>query len=74
MSDVVSAGPVLACDRLAKSFGDGDSTVHVLRDVTLAIDRAETGPSQRGENLFLGSGCLDAFRHHALYVAVAFDL
>jgi lipoprotein-releasing system ATP-binding protein len=59
MSDgpVVSAAPVLTSDKLAKSFGRGDTAVHVLRDVTLAISAAETvaivGVSGSGKSTLL---------------------
>jgi lipoprotein-releasing system ATP-binding protein len=48
---------VLKSERLAKSFGDGTSAVHVLRDVTLAIASSETvaivGASGSGKSTLL---------------------
>jgi lipoprotein-releasing system ATP-binding protein len=56
-SGVVSTGPVLTSDKLAKSFGRGDTAVHVLRDVTLSINAAETvaivGASGSGKSTLL---------------------
>ncbi len=60
MSDatrVVADTAVLGCERLAKSFGRGDTAVHVLRDVTLSIAPAETvaivGASGSGKSTLL---------------------
>ncbi len=54
MSDAVA---VLKSDRLAKSFGHGETAVHVLRDVTLTIAAAETvaivGASGSGKSTLL---------------------
>ena len=54
MSDAVA---VLKSDRLAKSFGRGETAVHVLRDVTLTIAAAETvaivGASGSGKSTLL---------------------
>ncbi len=48
---------VLRCQHLAKSFGRGDTAVHVLRDVTLSIAPAETvaivGASGSGKSTLL---------------------
>ncbi|MEO8935559.1 MAG: lipoprotein-releasing ABC transporter ATP-binding protein LolD [Burkholderiaceae bacterium] len=48
---------VLRSECLAKSFGRGDTAVHVLRDVTLAIEPAETvaivGASGSGKSTLL---------------------
>ncbi len=48
---------VLRSERLAKSFGRGDTAVHVLRDVTLAIAPSETvaivGASGSGKSTLL---------------------
>ena len=48
---------VLRCERLAKSFGRGETAVHVLRDVTLSIAPAETvaivGASGSGKSTLL---------------------
>lgn len=50
-------GAVLTCERLAKSFGRGDTAVHVLRDVSLSIAPAETvavvGASGSGKSTLL---------------------
>jgi lipoprotein-releasing system ATP-binding protein len=58
MSDpVANPTPVLVSDGVAKSFGRGESAVHVLRDVTLAIGAAETvaivGASGSGKSTLL---------------------
>jgi len=54
MSD---APAVLKSERLAKSFGRGETAVHVLRDVTLAIAASETvaivGASGSGKSTLL---------------------
>ena len=53
----MSDGAVLTCERLAKSFGRGETAVHVLRDVTLSIVPAETvaivGASGSGKSTLL---------------------
>ncbi len=50
-------GAVLRCERLAKSFGHGETAVHVLRDVALSIAPAETvaivGASGSGKSTLL---------------------
>ena len=56
-SDPQGDGAVLRCERLAKSFGRGETAVHVLRDVTLSIAPAETvaivGASGSGKSTLL---------------------
>ena len=48
---------VLRCEHLAKSFGSGETAVHVLRDVTLSIAASETvaivGASGSGKSTLL---------------------
>jgi putative ABC transport system ATP-binding protein len=58
------AGPIISIERVWKTYGDGDTTVHALRDVSVIVERGDyvaiMGASGSGKSTLMNViGCLD---------------